>query len=75
MNAACKIMPMKKSIRRREFVARAGFLIVNARGEYGGVSLYEMRADREDRTRFAVCTDDGPQSPASEPLIAGAPSD
>lgn len=51
------------------------FYIVNARGEYAGVSLYELRHDRQDRARFAVCTEDGPQSPASEPLLAGSPGD
>jgi N4-(beta-N-acetylglucosaminyl)-L-asparaginase len=38
------------------------FYILNARGEYAGVSLYAG-------ARYAVCTENGPQTLACEPLI------
>jgi N4-(beta-N-acetylglucosaminyl)-L-asparaginase len=43
------------------------FYILNAKGEYAGVSLYA--------SRYAVCTDRGPETLATEPLLAGAPVD
>ena len=39
------------------------FYIVNARGEYAGVSMYQ--------SRFSVCTDNGPQLLNTEPLLPG----
>ena len=39
------------------------FYIVNAKGEYAGVSMYEAK--------YAVCTEGGPQTLATEPLLAG----
>jgi N4-(beta-N-acetylglucosaminyl)-L-asparaginase len=39
------------------------FYIVNATGEYAGVSMYA--------SRYAVCTDRGPETLATEPLLDG----
>jgi N4-(beta-N-acetylglucosaminyl)-L-asparaginase len=39
------------------------FYIVNAKGEYAGVSMYE--------STYAVCTEKGPQTLPTEPLLAG----
>jgi hypothetical protein len=41
------------------------FYILNARGEYAGVSMYS--------SRYAVCTEQGPQSLDTEALIPGRP--
>jgi len=43
------------------------FYIVNARGEYAGVSLYP--------SRYAVCTDAGPRILDTEALFEGRPTD
>lgn len=43
------------------------FYIVNARGEYAGVSIYP--------SRYAVCTENGPQTLDTEPLLKGRPND
>lgn len=42
------------------------FYVVNAAGEYAGVSMYP--------STFAVCTDKGPQTLETEALLEGAPS-
>jgi N4-(beta-N-acetylglucosaminyl)-L-asparaginase len=44
------------------------FYILNSKGEYAGVSMYEG-------ARYAVCTDKGPQTLACEPLIMGKPGE
>jgi N4-(beta-N-acetylglucosaminyl)-L-asparaginase len=41
------------------------FYIVNAKGEFAGVSMYEAK--------YAVCTENGPQTLDCEPLIKGKP--
>ncbi|MBS1808399.1 MAG: N(4)-(beta-N-acetylglucosaminyl)-L-asparaginase [Acidobacteria bacterium] len=41
------------------------FYIVNAKGEYAGVSMYE--------SKYAVCTENGPQTLDTEPLFKGKP--
>ena len=41
------------------------FYILNARGEYAGVSMYPAK--------FAVCTEQGPQTLNTEPLFQGTP--
>ncbi len=46
------------------------FFVVNARGEYAGVAMY-----RAGETKYAVCTENGPQAPELEPLLPGAPED
>jgi N4-(beta-N-acetylglucosaminyl)-L-asparaginase len=43
------------------------FYVVNKRGEYAGVSMYEGR-------KFAVCTENGPQTAAAESMLSGSPS-
>jgi N4-(beta-N-acetylglucosaminyl)-L-asparaginase len=43
------------------------FYIINAKGEYAGVSMYEAH--------YAVCTEGGAQTLATEPLIAGTAPD
>lgn len=44
------------------------FYIVNAKGEYAGVTMY-------DGPSFAICNDRGPQTLKSEALLPGKPSD
>jgi N4-(beta-N-acetylglucosaminyl)-L-asparaginase len=46
------------------------FYVVNAKGEYAGVSMYAS-----ERSTFAVCTENGPQSLPLEPLLNGRPTD
>jgi hypothetical protein len=46
------------------------FYVVNAKGEYAGVSMYAS-----ERSAFAVCTENGPQSLPLEPLLNGRPTD
>jgi N4-(beta-N-acetylglucosaminyl)-L-asparaginase len=43
------------------------FYILNAKGEYAGVSMYDAT--------YAVCTENGPQTLKSEPLLPGKPTD
>ena len=43
------------------------FYIVNAKGEYAGVSMYPAR--------YAVCTERGPETLDTEPLLTGKPTD
>jgi len=43
------------------------FYIINGKGEYAGVSMYEAH--------YAVCTEGGAQTLATEPLLAGTPPD
>jgi N4-(beta-N-acetylglucosaminyl)-L-asparaginase len=51
------------------------FYIVNARGEHAGVSLWESSGERRNRARYAVCTENGPQTVDSEFLMAGTATD
>ncbi|MDQ3118349.1 MAG: N(4)-(beta-N-acetylglucosaminyl)-L-asparaginase [Verrucomicrobiota bacterium] len=44
------------------------FYILNAKGEYAGVALYP-------ESTFAVCTEDGPKTLPSEPLLQGKPTE
>ncbi len=41
------------------------FYVLNAKGEYAGVSMYA--------SRFAVCTEKGPETLETEPLFPGSP--
>lgn len=41
------------------------FYILNAKGDYAGVSMYD--------SRYAICTENGPQTIPTEPLIPGKP--
>jgi N4-(beta-N-acetylglucosaminyl)-L-asparaginase len=44
------------------------FYILNAKGQYAGVSMYEG-------SKFAVCDEGGPQTLGCEPLLSGKPLD
>jgi N4-(beta-N-acetylglucosaminyl)-L-asparaginase len=44
------------------------FYIVNAKGEYGGVAMYNT-----GKSQYAVCDEKGPRLEKLEPLLAGAP--
>jgi len=44
------------------------FYIINAKGEYAGVTMYEGAS-------FAICNENGPQTLKSEPLLQGKPDD
>jgi N4-(beta-N-acetylglucosaminyl)-L-asparaginase len=44
------------------------FYIINAKGEYAGVTMYEGPS-------FAICNERGPQTLKSEPLLRGKPTD
>jgi N4-(beta-N-acetylglucosaminyl)-L-asparaginase len=46
------------------------FYIVNARGDHAGVSMYAG-----ERSKYAVCTENGPESLPLEPLLPGSPTD
>ncbi len=46
------------------------FYVVNKAGEYAGVSMYTS-----ERSTFALCTENGPESVAMEPFLEGSPSD
>ena len=47
------------------------YYIVNAAGNYAGVSLYEGEGQR---ISYAVCTEDGPRTVPTEPLFSGEPT-
>ena len=46
------------------------FFVLNKRGEYAGVAMY-----RAGETKYAVCTENGVQTPELEPLLPGSPED
>jgi N4-(beta-N-acetylglucosaminyl)-L-asparaginase len=46
------------------------FFVLNARGEYAGVSLYAA-----EETTYGVCTENGAEAVPFEPLLHGAPTD
>lgn len=46
------------------------FFVLNARGEYAGVSLYAA-----GETEYAVCTEQGAEARPLEPLLSGSPTD
>ena len=43
------------------------FYIINARGEYAGVSMYQ--------NKYAMCNESGPQTLNTEPLLPGKPNE
>ena len=47
------------------------FYAINRNGDYAGVALYESSGKQPGR--FAVCTEQGPQTLAFEPMFAGSP--
>ncbi len=49
------------------------YYILNAKGEYAGVSLYE--SGTKSRVQYAVCTSEGPRTLATESLFPGQPED
>src|SRR6266566_3531610 len=49
------------------------YYIVNAKGDYAGVSLYEL--SEKEAVRFAVCTEDGSRTLQTEAMFNGAPGD
>jgi N4-(beta-N-acetylglucosaminyl)-L-asparaginase len=49
------------------------YYILNAKGAYAGVTLYELSG--KEPVRYALCTEDGPKTVASEPLLEGRPED
>lgn len=46
------------------------FYILNSRGEYAGVTMYQ-----ESNARFAICDENGPKTLSCEALLAGKPGD
>ena len=48
------------------------YYILNAKGEYAGVSLYEI--SERAAVRYAVCDDDGPRTVRAEGMLEGAPN-
>lgn len=50
------------------------FYILNARGEYAGVAMYDANDDG-GKPSFALCNEDGPQTLTCEALLQGKPSD
>jgi N4-(beta-N-acetylglucosaminyl)-L-asparaginase len=49
------------------------YYVLNANGAHAGVSLYEMGG--KEPLRYAVCTEDGPKTLATESLFSGTPED
>ena len=46
------------------------FYILNAKGEYAGVTMYQ-----DVNARFAICNDKGPQTLPCDGLLPGRPGD
>lgn len=46
------------------------FFVLNAKGEYAGVSMYAA-----GETTYGLCTENGSETPNFEPLLTGAPTD
>jgi hypothetical protein len=46
------------------------FFILDKKGQHAGVSMYAS-----GETKFALCTEQGAESPALEPLLPGNPAD
>ena len=44
------------------------FFVLNKAGEHAGVAMYAA-----GETRYALCTENGAESPSLEPLLEGAP--
>src|SRR5947208_676901 len=49
------------------------YYIVNAKGDYAGVSMYEL--SEKEAVRFTVCTEEGPRTLQTEAMFTGAPRD
>jgi N4-(beta-N-acetylglucosaminyl)-L-asparaginase len=50
------------------------FYILNARGEYAGVAMYDA-TDDGGKASFALCNENGPQTLTCEALLQGKPSE
>jgi N4-(beta-N-acetylglucosaminyl)-L-asparaginase len=50
------------------------FYIINARGEYAGVNMYDGNDDGS-KPSFAICNENGPQTLHCDALLQGRPSD
>jgi N4-(beta-N-acetylglucosaminyl)-L-asparaginase len=50
------------------------FYILNARGEYAGVAMYDLN-DNGKKATFAICDENGPQNLAFEALLPGKHSE
>jgi len=50
------------------------YYALNTKGEYAGLSLYEL-SDNGKRTDYAVCTEDGPRFERADFLLPGKPGD
>ncbi|HEV2885128.1 MAG TPA: N(4)-(beta-N-acetylglucosaminyl)-L-asparaginase [Pyrinomonadaceae bacterium] len=50
------------------------FYILNAKGEYAGVAMYEL-TDAGDKASFALCNENGPQTLPCEFLLPGMPKE
>ena len=48
------------------------YYVVNARGEHAGVSLYGRSGN--ERTKYALCTEDGPKTAEMDALLPGSPT-
>ena len=63
----------KNTVEKRLLNARGlpnfgiNFYVVNKKGEYAGVSMYQAS--------YAVCTENGPQTLPCEPLLQGRATD
>ena len=49
------------------------YYIINAKGDYAGVSMYEL--SEKEAVRFTVCTEEGPRTIQTEAMFTGAPGD
>jgi N4-(beta-N-acetylglucosaminyl)-L-asparaginase len=50
------------------------FYILNARGDYAGVAMYDM-TDEGQKATFAICDESGPRNLTFDALLQGKPSD
>jgi len=50
------------------------FYIINARGEYAGVAMYDS-TDEGGKAEFAICNENGPQTLRFDALLQGKPSE
>jgi N4-(beta-N-acetylglucosaminyl)-L-asparaginase len=49
------------------------FYVLNARGEYAGVTMWAQTSATANPARFAICTENGAQTLECEPLLPGRP--
>jgi N4-(beta-N-acetylglucosaminyl)-L-asparaginase len=63
---------LQKSDGNPNFYVR--FYIINAKGEYAGVSMYEQNDDGS-KPSFAICNESGPQTLPCDTLLPGKPAE